>query len=149
MNQQERETIAFAGGVCAQMSRMTVSGGVTEYHVLIHVQPEGKNFQEQMMAVAGAACELLSSRLSGGSVLFKRYFLSDAANQKSELDRYERESVGAGLSHEEVVAAPAYTIVEQAPMDGSKIALWLYVLVPDTQDAGGLVCVEKSGLRFL
>lgn len=148
MNQQERETIAFAGGVSAQLSCMAVAGGLTEYHVMIHVQPVGKNFQEQMMAVAGAACELLSGRLSGGVVLFKRYFLSDAANQKCELDRYEQERVGV-TTGSMVESAPAYAIVEQAPLDGSKIALWLYVLVPAVPDTDGVVCVEEAGCRSL
>lgn len=149
MSQQDRETITFAGGVRAQISCLTVAGGVTEYHVMIHVQPVGKKFQEQMMAVAGAAGELLSGRLAGGVVLFKRYFLSDAANQKSVLDLYERESVCAGAATESVGAAPAYTIVEQPPLDGSKIALWMYVLVPDKQDAEGFVYTEKADFRSL
>lgn len=158
MNQQQRETIAFAGGVQARISRLAVAGGLTEYQVMLRVNPVGKSFQEQMMAVAGAAAELLGGSLSGGVVLFKRYFLSDAANQKQLLDAYEQECVGAGVSACRVTAAPAYTVVEQPPLDGSKIALWLYVMAasPDVSgdriswtEEGGCRCVEHHGYRHL
>lgn len=47
---------------------------------------------------------------------FKRYFLSDAANQSDMLLALTTESSDCALS-----------IVEQPPLNGTKIALWVYL----------------------
>ena len=54
--------------------------------------------------------------------MFKRYFLSDAANQADLLLAMTTEGTSSALS-----------LVQQPPLDGTKIALWAYLLQGDVQ----------------
>jgi exopolyphosphatase/guanosine-5'-triphosphate,3'-diphosphate pyrophosphatase len=57
------------------------AGGVNEYHVMIHVTDLTLNYKEQVEALQFAFNSLLQGEVKGASPVFKRYFLSDAANQ--------------------------------------------------------------------
>lgn len=86
--------------------------GVTEYHAIIKSTAVGETFAVQLSTVM-AAYRTLRERLGADVVpVFKRYFLSDAANQQSQLPREEECAV---------------SIVEQSPLDGTKLALWVYL----------------------
>ena len=63
-----------------------------------------------------AYAALLKKELPGAVAVFKRYFLSDAANQAELLLAATAESSDCALS-----------VVEQSPLDGTKIALWAYL----------------------
>ena len=69
-----------------------------------------------MNVVLDAYAALLKKELSGAVAVFKRYFLSDAANQAELLLAATAESSDCALS-----------VVEQPPLDGTKIALWAYL----------------------
>lgn len=90
-------------------------GNVSEYHTLVTVTCPSPGFQEQMQAVLQAAKELSE----GKTVHFRRFFLSDATNQVSLLEK----------ALQEFPAVPT-SVVQQAPLDRSKIALWLYYTSP-------------------
>lgn len=89
-------------------------GGVSEYHVLCKASPS-LLFQEQLSAILEAAREASQGRC----VHFRRFFLSDAANQAPLLEKALETLPGVPTS-----------VVQQAPLDGSKIALWLYCTSP-------------------
>ena len=100
----------------AEVAAFVVTGGVTEYHVMIHATDPKQTYREQMNAVLDAYAALLKKELSGAVAVFKRYFLSDAANQAELLLAATAESSDCALS-----------VVEQPPLDGTKIALWAYL----------------------
>jgi enamine deaminase RidA (YjgF/YER057c/UK114 family) len=104
----------------------TAEGGITECHAMLHVVATDASFEQQIAALH-KACDDLPSVL-GADVLpvFKRYFLSDAANQLPLLQ--EKEHLDAPY---------ALSVVQQPPLDGSKVALWVYL------KSG--VAVKKSG----
>ncbi len=99
-----------------EISRFEVEGGVSEYHVMIHVTQPGLTFREQVDAVLNTYYGMLEKELKGAVAVFKRYFLSDAANQADYLSAQVPES-----------STCACSVVEQAPLDGTKIALWVYL----------------------
>lgn len=124
----------------AEVAAFVVTGGVTEYHVMIHATDPKQTYREQMNAVLDAYAALLKKELSGAVAVFKRYFLSDAANQAELLLAATAESSDCALS-----------VVEQPPLDGTKIALWAY-LQTDVQTRvlpNGLYEVKHGAYRQL
>lgn len=100
-----------------EIFRFDGGGNASEYHVMIHSTcPEG-TYEEQLNAVLNAYDYLLGHELKGAVAVFKRYFLSDAANQADFLQAITAEGSDCALS-----------IVEQPPLNGTKVALWIYLL---------------------
>ena len=99
-----------------EISRYEVPEGVSEYHAVIRVANTRLTYTEQVEAVLGAYSKLIQGELKGSAAVFKRFFLSDAANQTDHLLALQTEYEDCPLS-----------IVEQSPLDGSKIALWVYL----------------------
>ncbi|MCR5709129.1 MAG: hypothetical protein K6G79_01460 [Bacteroidales bacterium] len=98
-------------------------GGTEEFHVMISVTDTSLCFENQLENVMQAYSEASSGR----SVHFRRFFLSDAANQYPVLAK----ELGR--------MAPAPTsIIQQAPLDGTKVALWMYCTSPFGQDGAVL-----------
>lgn len=100
----------------AEVSAFAVVGGVAEYQVMIHATDPKQTYCEQMNAVLDAYAALLKNELPGAVAVFKRYFLSDAANQAELLIAATTDSSDCACS-----------VVEQPPLDGTKIALWVYL----------------------
>ena len=112
----------------------------SEYHVMIHsIWPEG-TYEEQLNAVLNAYDALLEHELQGAVAVFKRYFLSDAANQADLLQVIAVEGTDCALS-----------IVEQPPLNGTKVALWAYLqtCVRTQVLSGGLFEVRHGAYRHL
>ena len=99
-----------------EISRYEVPEGVSEYHAVIRVTNPRLTYTEQVEAIMAAYTRLLKDELKGASAVFKRFFLSDAANQADYLQALHTECSDCPLS-----------IVEQAPLDGTKIAMWVYM----------------------
>ena len=120
----------------AEIFEFNNSTDVTEYHIMIHAD-EG-TFQQQLDAVLDAYRYVREQELSGATAVFKRYFLSDAANQADEVLMAD-------------VSDCAKSIIEQAPLDGSKIALWAYLMtnVTTRQLPSGLCEVAHGAFRHL
>ena len=115
-NVQQRSVVRGEGSM-AEISKFEVEGGVTEYHVMVHATRPEQSFQEQLDAVLNAYYNLIDTELKGASSVIKRYFLSDAANQYDTLLAFVPEA-----------PACACSVVEQAPLNGTKVALWAYLL---------------------
>lgn len=97
----------------------SATGGVTEYHTLVRITDPMLSFREQMEAV------LESLTQSEAQPLFRRFFLSDAATQQPLLEE--------ALAH---LPACATSIVQQPPLDGTKIALWQWSATDLESDFG-------------
>lgn len=116
-NVQKRTTIELESSKVEISKFELASGkGVAEYHVMIHATCPEQTFQEQLDAVLNTYYNLLTNELKGASSVIKRYFLSDAANQYEML-----------LASVPEAPACACSVIEQAPLNGTKIALWAYL----------------------
>jgi enamine deaminase RidA (YjgF/YER057c/UK114 family) len=99
-----------------QLFRYEVAGGVSEYHAMLRVTNPRLTFVEQIESLQAAYDHLVSNELPGAVAVLKRYFLSDAANQANILLATQVEHSDCALS-----------IIEQPPLDGTKVALWVYL----------------------
>ena len=119
---------------CAEVACFKVTGDVSEYHVMIHAKADGRTFQQQLDAVLDGYEQLKGSELKGATAVLKRYFLSDVANQADDVLLADTSDC-------------AKSIIGQAPLDGSKIALWVYMMtgVCSRLLPSGLYEVRRSG----
>ena len=111
-------------------------GGVGECHVMLRIADPLLTFQQQLDALLDAWQQILAS--TGGVAVFKRYFLSDASNQADDI-------LAADTSD------CAKSIIQQAPLDGTKVALWAYLMtgVNTRLTNGGLYEVSHGAYRHL
>lgn len=92
----------------------------TELHAMLHVEARGELFDGQIHRLSLAEKRLKEQvALNGAETVFKRYFVSDAVNQKDILlQNLKAEGLEQG----------ALSVIQQSPLDGSKVALWIYLL---------------------
>ena len=89
------------------------AGEVEELHAMLHVEPRCELFEGQIARIQQAEKILLEMEdVQGSCIVFKRYFLSDATNQVPVIQ--ERD-------------ACTISYIQQPPLDGSKVAVWLYL----------------------
>lgn len=100
-------------------------GAVTECHTMVHVTDTTLTFDEQLRAVTDIYHQLYDG--DGQTPLFRRFFLSDAANQQPVVEQ--------ALESLEFCAT---SIVQQPPLDGTKIALWVWSASGMVNEAGGI-----------
>ena len=122
----------------AEIFSFTSDGEVTEYHVMIHAKADGLTFQQQLDAVLDSYEQLKTTELKGATAVLKRYFLSDVANQADDVLLADTSDC-------------AKSIIGQAPLDGSKIGLWVYLMtnVSSQQLPSGLYEVKHGDFRHL
>ena len=100
-------------GAVAELTTFAPEGKTAEWHAMLHVDSHGETFQQQYRRIRQAEVQLLGTEdLAGAKPIYKRYFLSDATNQRP-------------LMEEDPSCTVSY--IQQPPLDGSKIALWLYL----------------------
>ncbi len=99
-------------GARIEWARFT-AGGVEEVHAMLHVEPRCELFEGQVARIQQAEKILLGMEdVQGVSIVFKRYFLSDATNQVPVIQEND---------------ACTISYIQQPPLDGSKVAVWLYL----------------------
>lgn len=113
-------------------------GGITEHHVVLTCHDGKLPFQQQLDGILNAYSQLLSGQLKGAVAVLKRYFLSDAANQ-------------ADAVHASDMSDCAKSIIQQPPLNGTKIALWAYLMEDVTTRVtdSGLYEVTHGAFRHL
>jgi hypothetical protein len=80
---------------------------------MLHVEPRCELFEGQVARIQQAEKILLDMEdVQGVSIVFKRYFLSDATNQVPVIQEND---------------ACTVSYIQQPPLDGSKVAVWLYL----------------------
>lgn len=95
--------------------------GVEEIHACVQVTDTFLSYARQLEELSVAVRLFLKeSDMEGSRPLLKRYFLSDVANQAEALFKEEEGS------------PYALSVVQQPPLDGSKIALWIYLQKGET-----------------
>lgn len=123
------------------------AGGDAEHYISVEAPP-GLDLAAQLDALARRYAEAAESlRLTTETAIFRRIYVSDAANQDA--------AVRASRLFEEPTETPAaVSIVQQPPMQGAKVAMLAYHLeshapVVKRRLAPGHLLVEKNGLGHL
>ena len=123
-------------GVTIEAAMYLPETGVAEWHLILHVEPRKELFQGQLERIYAAEDLLLTMpEFKGAQYVTKRYFLSDSTNQQPLMRKETNVSI---------------SIIQQQPLDGSKIAAWLYlergVEIKNQQD---VIVVDHNGYRHL
>ena len=104
---------------------------LNEHHTMFRIGDATLPYSEQLHALMEAYAAWLAEH-EGQTPLFRRFFLSDAANQQTALEQAL-----------DGVPFCATSIVQQPPLDGTKIALWLWSASGLTAEQG---CFTHNGL---
>ena len=109
------KTITFQDAV-AKVYAFDNGTEVTEYQVVISLNNQLLTYRQQLETLLDAFARVRTDVTKGAAIVFKRFFLSDASNQADELVNYEMEAPEGAMS-----------IIQQGPLNGTKIALWAYL----------------------
>ena len=100
-------------GATIELSTFAPEGKTAECHAMLHVEPRGESFPQQFRRICQAEAYLMGTEdMKDAKPVFKRYFLSDATNQRPLMGQDD---------------ACTVSYIQQPPMDGSKVALWMYL----------------------
>ena len=127
-------------GVSIEISAFSTANGVAEWHAMLHVEPLEDTFLGQYQRICLAEEWLLKAEmLQGAEMVFKRYFLSDSTNQQPLM---QEDGSHCTISY-----------IQQPPLDGSKVALWIYLQkgmdVQYLADNVQSTIVEHNGYRHI
>ena len=125
-----------------ELSAFSTKGGTREWHAILHVEPQEDTFEEQYARLCRTEEALMArEEMTGAKAVLKRYFLSDSTNQ-------------CPLMHS--VRSPHCTTsyIQQPPLDGSRVALWIYLqegadTVEYEADTCGSTIVSHNGYRHI
>ena len=122
--------------VTAEVAAYEPKEGVTEWHVILHVNNNQLPFGEQLGRLYEAEDRLPGMpEFWGAQYIMKRYFLSDSTNQQPLMRQQKNISV---------------SLIQQQPLDGTKIAAWLYLQSGvEVKEQNGAVVVSHNGYRHL
>ncbi|HET8997984.1 MAG TPA: Rid family hydrolase [Acetobacteraceae bacterium] len=121
--------------------------GDSEHYIAIEAPPQ-LSLGRQIDAVAQRYAEALQSlRLSPDSAVFRRIYLSDAANQAALV----RDS---SLYREPLDSPVAVSVVQQPPLSGAKLAMLAYHIeaaapLAKSRTGAGDLLLQKGALRHL
>lgn len=100
-------------GATIELTAFAPEGKTAEFHAMLHVEPRGETFQQQFSRIHQAETHLLGTDgMKDAKPVFKRYFLSDATNQRPLMGQDETCTV---------------SYIQQPPLDNSKVAEWIYL----------------------
>ena len=127
-NRQQRQT----ENASAEIFKYDADNGVSEYHVMIHARCPEDTYEQQLNAVVNAYFALLEGEIRGAVAVFKRYFLSDAANQSDML-------LALDMKTGEIVAS--MPVLDDLP-EGYQVAIENSAIVYDDSEgtASTIVC---------
>lgn len=124
-------------GITIERSTFEANNGINEHHLILHVAPRNEMFVGQYQRICEGEKRLLGlSAFKASKVIMRRYFLSDSSNQ-----------VPLMKEHDDVCA---YSYIQQPPLDGSKISLWVYLIDEvDVSSNNGTTIVSHNGYKHL
>lgn len=127
-------------GASVELSFFSSGDGVKEWHAILHVEPRSDMFAQQYHRLCQAESMLMDMQeVKGAQVVFKRYFLSDSTNQQPLMNE---EGQHCTISY-----------IQQPPLDGSKVALWIYMQqgmdVDYQADKADSTIVSHNGYRHI
>lgn len=95
----------------AQLSKFCPVSAAAEYHAMIQLNNTHIKAEQQFRNIETAIARVKNSLADNVNCVFKRYFVSDAVNQTDFLPHNDDTAV---------------SVVEQAPLNGSKVSVWAY-----------------------
>ena len=145
-------------GVGISLAAFVPEGKRAEWHAMIHVEPRGEMFPQQYERLLKAEARLMARPdMAGAQPVCRRYFLSDATNQQplmtagdvsagSTAHNVSADSTAGDVPADSAAHAGgngtcATACIQQPPLDGSKVALWLYL------QRGGEVVADADRLH--
>ena len=133
MNYQKKEWQSLS--TVAEISFFSTSGGIPEYHAIIRLTNAKYTAVEQFNRIE-TTIKLLQEYLQDAVLVWKRFFLSDAINQHVYINPFEERA--------------AVSIVHQPPLNGTKVAVWLYFTagVHLTKNAQETIMTHSSYLHL-
>lgn len=99
-----------------QITSFATKKGITEYHLIFRQTDCMDDYSTQLQDLIKTYTQCVEELPGNPTAVFRRYFLSDVTNQTALLMEQERLNPYCALS-----------IVQQAPMNGTKIALWAWL----------------------
>lgn len=112
-------------------------GGAAEHQLLLTVTDTGLSYNRQLLQLWKAYAYVAKKLLPPDAFpLFCRYFLSDAANQADLVMAKERENTFCALS-----------LIQQPPLNGTKVAMWtwFYSNITAVAEGSGVVKATHNG----
>ncbi len=100
----------------ARIAVFESAAGITEYHILFQQTDPDEDFETQLNALHAAYTACMTQLTDAPKAVFKRYFLSDVSNQTADVMEKER-----------LYGYTPLSIVQQAPLNGTKLALWVWL----------------------
>ncbi len=119
-----------------QKRNIYARGGARETHAIITVDDTSADFKTQLKNINRDYDALLEGEGERMHPVFKRWFLSDAANQASLLPESDC----------------AVSVVEQAPLNLTKIALWVWLVEdarPERQPDGSYSIIHGDYMHIM
>lgn len=112
-----------------------------EYHIMIHGTNPCLTFEEQVANIKQTFEDTIRYVVPGAVPVLCRFFLSDAANQVQQL----RTIMLDGMP------PCAISVVQQPPLDGTKVALWIYMLKDIKPEClgNGSIAFSHNGYRHI
>jgi len=95
----------------AEISTFKPEGGISEHHVMLKLTNSKCDAAEQFQRIE-TSIRLLQKHLRDTVLVWKRYFMSDAVNQSDFINSTD--------------TLAAVSLVQQPPLNGTKVAVWLY-----------------------
>lgn len=126
-------------GATIELTTFAPEGKTAEFHAMLHVEPRGETFQQQFSRIRQAETHLLGTEdMKDAKPVFKRYFLSDATNQRP-------------LMGEDEACTVSY--IQQPPLDNSKVAEWIYLqrgteVIPNTDNLRSTI-IRHNGYEHI
>lgn len=125
--------------VTAQLSHFESPEGISEYHVILYPETGNGDFTTQLDNLHKASEHLIVSEWGNrAKVIFKRYFLSDIANQAPILAKALEEE-----------APESYSAVQQPPLNGCKVGLWLWLQTDISISREKMTVITHNGYSHL
>ncbi len=114
----------------------TENSSLRDWMIQLHVTDTRVKFEQQLSTLA-AAFEEFKADHPEVAVVFTRVFMSDAANQEAQVRAAMGEQAGA------------LSLIEQPPLDGSKLSIWCYLQSGAEKgwhyDAASNTCSSQQG----
>jgi enamine deaminase RidA (YjgF/YER057c/UK114 family) len=119
----------------ARLSKFCPTNAVAEYHAMIQLNNTHVKAEEQFRNIEAAIARVKNSLGDNMNCVFKRYFVSDAVNQRDFLHRNDNTAV---------------SIVEQAPLNGNKVSVWAYFVQDcSVYEDSGTYIMKRSAYKHL
>ncbi|MDR0725862.1 MAG: hypothetical protein LBF59_07650, partial [Prevotellaceae bacterium] len=122
--------------VAATLNGYCPAKAVAEYHAMFRISDARLNAEQQFNSIETAIVRLKNSLGKNVNCVFKRYFVSDAVNQGDFLCK-KSDNI-------------AVSIVEQSPLDGTKMYVWAYFMSDcKTCEDSGTYIAERPAYKHL